>query len=138
MTTEHRKAPRRKVVEIRKTGTWGNIQYTHVLECGHSEKRARAASSKELACVMCLRMKSKEIEMSSLAKPKVVDVNYDINVNSTETLAQRIRAGIASNFRIPHEAIDVVMQDNAGNLEISSVVVFLSSADASRSAGLAK
>ncbi|NBX50818.1 hypothetical protein EBT25_12970 [bacterium] len=138
MTTEHRKAPRRKVVEINKTGTWGNIQYTHVLECGHREKRARAATSKELACVMCLRMKDKELEMTALAKPKQISAEYDVDVNSKETIAQMMRAGIAANLKIPHEAIDVVMRDNNGNLEISSVVLFLSAADASRIAGLAR
>jgi hypothetical protein len=49
-----------------------------------------------------------------------------------------IRAGIASSLKISHEAIDVVMRDVNGNLEISSVVLFLSATEASRIAGLAK
>lgn len=138
MSTEHRKSPRRKILEIRKTGTWGNVQYVHILECGHSETRARAATSKELACVMCLRLKAKEIEMTSLSKPSIVDDSYDTNVNIKETRAQMIRAGIASSLKISHEAIDVVMRDVNGNLEISSVVLFLSATEASRIAGLAK
>jgi|LauGreDrversion4_2_1035121.scaffolds.fasta_scaffold01805_7 hypothetical protein len=138
MSTEHRKAPRKKILEIRKTGTWGNVQYVHILECGHSENRARASSAKELACVMCLRMKAKEIEMTSLSNPSVFDESYDTNVNIKETRAQMIRAGIASSLKISHEAIDVVMRDVNGNLEISSVVLFLSATEASRIAGLAK
>lgn len=138
MTTEHRKAPRRAVKEIRKVGTWGNIQYVHVLDCGHTESRPRASKAPELACVMCLRLKKKELEVGALAKPRIMSDDYDTVVNTRETYAQRIRAGIAHNLKIPHEAIDVVLTDNAGNLQISSVVLFLSANDASRIAGLAE
>lgn len=87
---------------------------------------------------MCLRLKAKEIEMTSLSNPSIVDDGYDANVNIKETRAQMIRAGIASSLKISHEAIDVVMRDVNGNLEISSVVLFLSATEASRIAGLAK
>lgn len=62
MTTEHRKAPRRSVVEISREGAWGRVKYKHLLSCGHTETRPRAATSPTLAWlgVFALRPKMKK------------------------------------------------------------------------------
>lgn len=139
MTTVHRKSPKRKVLEIRRSGAWGKVNYEHMLECGHTEKRARASSAPKLACAMCYKLKTKELEVSSLKAPaRILTDDYDSVINTSETVANRLRAAISANLKLPQDAIDVVLKDSVGELQISYVQIFLSASDAYRVAGLTK
>ena len=133
MTTEHRKAPRRDVVEISREGAWGKVKYRHLLSCGHTEVRARAASTPKLACAWCLKVVEKEGEMRALiAAPEQPYVDIDQKLAKEEIDISKIRATISSRFQIPLEAIDVVVNDVGGKLVIRHALVFLSSADVDR------
>jgi len=133
MTTEHRKAPRRDVVEISREGAWGKVKYQHLLSCGHTEARARAATSPKLACAWCLRADEKDSEIKALsagAIPSYVDTNEQSA--EEEITVNRVRATIAARFKIPLDAIDIVVADVNGNLIIKNALVFLSSSDVAR------
>jgi hypothetical protein len=133
-STEHRRSPRRDVTEIKKVGSWGNIEYHHFLSCGHVEKRPRASRAPKLACVWCLRSEEKEIEMKSLATPSQVRI-VEERYADDETEIQNIRASLASRMNIPIEAVDVVVRDINGKLEIQHATVFLSALEVRRIAG---
>lgn len=139
MDVSNRKAPKREVVGIFKQGSWGKYEYAHQLDCGHTEIRKRAASTPKIACRLCVRAASKGEELRALvAVPQrsvMVDVDDVISVEEdhvAEVEAGRLRAGLAANWQIPPEAIDVVVSDVDGRLMVSSVVVFLSGNDAKR------
>lgn len=139
MDVSNRKAPKREVVGIFKQGSWGKYEYAHQLDCGHTEMRKRAASTPKIACRLCVWAASKGEELKALvAVPQrtvMVDVDDVISVDEdhvAEVEAGRLRAGLASNWGIPQEAIDVVVSDVDGRLVVSSVVVFLSGNDAKR------
>ena len=126
MTTEHRKAPRRRVVEIRRVGSWGNVVYEHRLECGHTERRHRAASSNSLACAWCLRSQAKEIEIRSLSSPAKT---IEIDIQKTEIEIARAKAAIAHTLNVSLEQVEVSVVDKFGEQKISGAVVFLSESD---------
>jgi len=48
-----RSAPRRRVVEVWKTGDYGTTIWHHRLDCGHIEQRKRRRPSDEIGCVRC-------------------------------------------------------------------------------------
>lgn len=132
MSTEHRKAPRRKIKEIRRVGTWGKVMYEHVLECGHTETRNRKATVPKIACAWCLRTSVKEIEIMSLANPAPLPDDYDSQLLKSETEIDRVRAKIAHEFRIPLEQVDVASVDVTGKLQISGAVIWLSASEVRR------
>lgn len=132
MTTEHRQAPRRKIIEIRRSGAWGKVKYEHVLECGHSETRTRASTAPKIACVWCLRSKFKQIEMKALSTPAPINDSVDEMFLKAETEIGRVRAQISHEFKVPLEQVDVVATDVNGSTKINYVKVFLSPADVRR------
>lgn len=129
MTTEHRQAPRRKIVQIQRSGAWGKVKYEHILDCGHSEIRSRASSAPKIACAWCLRSKHKEIEIKSLINPPRINDSQDEMFLQAETEIGRIRAQVAHEFRVNLEQVDVVASDVNGITKINFVKVFLSPAD---------
>lgn len=129
MTTEHRKSPRRKVIEIRRSGAWGEVKYQHLLECGHSEFRLRAATAPKIACAWCLRSKNKETEIKALATPAPLNDSLDEMFLEGETEIGRVRAVISHQYKVPLEQVDVVATDVNGLTKINYVKVFLSPAD---------
>jgi len=133
VTTEHRKAPRQDVVTISREGAWGKVEYRHLLSCGHTEVRVRAASTPKLACAWCLRAAEKDGEMKALTAG-AIPVHVDINEKNAEEEIDisRMKAAIASRFKIPLEAIDIVASDISGNLVVKHALVFLSSSDIAR------
>jgi hypothetical protein len=133
-STEHRRSPRRDVTEIKKIGSWGNISYHHFLSCGHVEIRPRASRAPKLACAWCLRSEQKEIEMQSFSSPSQVRIQEDRYADD-ETEIYTIRAGLASRMNVPIEAVDVVVKDINGKLEIQHATVFLSAIEVRRIAG---
>jgi len=126
MTTEHRKAPRRKVLGISRVGAWGNVVYEHKLECGHTERRPRAATSPTLACAWCLRAEFKELEIVSLGKPAKP---VQLDLQHTEVQIAKVKAQISHIFGIPQEQVDVSVVDKLGEQNITGAVVFLSEGD---------
>jgi hypothetical protein len=136
MTTEHRKAPRREVVDIRRVGGWGSVVYHHVLSCGHIEKRPRATKAPKLACVFCLRAEEVVKTMSSLKTPIKSEVLDDEEFASFETKVQMIKASLASQMNIPIDAVDVAIADEAGILRIRYATIFLTEKDVRKITGL--
>lgn len=136
MTTERRRAPRKKIVSIEKIGRWGELTYNHKLECGHIDARKRAASSGEIACLWCLRAEEQAIELKKFTAPPVQSVFYDDNLAEEETRIEKTRAAIAARIGIPMEAVDVATEDINGVLVIRSAVVYLSARDINRISGV--
>lgn len=133
MSTEHRRAPRREVVGITRTGAWGQVTYQHKLSCGHIESRPRASSSKMLACVWCLKAESINREILALSAPAIQIVpEVEQSINEFETDVEKIRAAISSRFSIPLDAVDIQVSDVGGQLVIKSGVIFLSAQDVAR------
>jgi hypothetical protein len=132
MTTEHRKAPRRDVLEIRRIGNWGNVKYMHILSCGHMEVRPRASNSPKLACVECLRIDSRVIEMNSVASPTRISDVTDDEMATAETEIYLAQANIASKFGVSIDSVDVVTIDDGGNLRVRYATVFLTEKDVRR------
>ena len=134
MSTEHRRAPRREVTEVTKTGSWGQVRYLHKLSCGHVESRARASSTKSLACAWCLRTEEKSSEIKALSSSSVYVFSEEEEQSLTdfEMTLEITRSGIASRFGIPLDAVDISVRDVDGKFVIKSAVVFLSSHDVAR------
>jgi hypothetical protein len=133
MTTEHRRAPRREVVSIERTGRWGQVTYQHKLSCGHVESRQRPAQSQTLACAWCLRTSSIDQEMKALTSPQIpTHIKEEQSIVDLEMDVEKLRAGIASKFSIPVDAVDISVQDIRGELVITSAIVFLSAIDVGR------
>jgi hypothetical protein len=136
MTTEHRKAPKRAVVEILRVGEWGKVKYHHTLSCGHTEVRQRATTAPKLACVWCLRAEKKDEELRVLAPaapeilPEVIDI--DATLSENEVQVARHRASLAKLMGVPMEAVDISVQWRGGSLVIQGAVVFLSANDVAR------
>jgi hypothetical protein len=134
MTTEHRKSPRRKIKSIERIGTWGNLKYHHLLECGHTEVRPRASSAPKLACAWCLRVEDKKDELSLLAPVNnQSDENFDEMFIKQLDNESRVRAEISKRLQVPVDAIDVTIDDISG---IRAARVFFSPSDVSRMTGL--
>lgn len=132
MTTERRRAPRRRVVSIEKTGRWGNVVYSHTLSCGHKDVRKRAASSSEISCIWCLRAEERDKEIKALASPLKSNVFYDDNLADEEIKIEKTRAALAAKLGVPMEAIDISVEDSAGSLFIRSAIIYLSARDVAR------
>jgi len=133
MSSEHRRAPKREVVEITRTGAWGQVRYIHKLSCGHAESKPRAATTSSLACAWCLRAEQKNLEIKALSSPSSFTVlKEEQSLSAFETGVDKMRAVIASKFSVPQDAIDINVVDENGELIIKSAVVFLSSLDVAR------
>lgn len=126
MTTEHRKAPRRKIIGINRVGSWGSVVYEHKLECGHTERRPRAATSETLACAWCLRSQAKELEIRSLQAPAKT---VDLDIPHTEVEIARVKAKLSHTLGVTLEQVEVSVVDKFGEQKISGAVVFLSESD---------
>jgi hypothetical protein len=133
MSSEHRRAPKRQVVDITRTGAWGQVRYIHKLSCGHSESKPRAATTSSLACAWCLRAEQKNLEIKALSSPSTISpIKEEQSLSAFETGVDKMRAAIASRFSIPQDAVDITVIDENGELIIKSAVVFLSSLDVAR------
>lgn len=94
-----RKAPPRKVIEIWRTGTYGNAQWHHRLECGHVQVRKRKAPAPEAKCAACLEQPDTPPERSARYDPLV----------QAASLEQHTTAGLAAHFELDQELITVVV-----------------------------
>lgn len=52
--SERRRAPKRRVVDVRRVGTYPNVTWQHSLDCGHVESRKRKAPAERIGCPTCL------------------------------------------------------------------------------------
>lgn len=135
MTTEHRKAPRRSVEEIERIGGWGKIKYHHHLACGHIEIRDRASSAPKLGCAWCFRASQRDAELKNpTAGGTIVPfaIDSDVVMGQAEIDIERTRAALARALLVPADAIDLVVIDADGSLEIQNALVFLSAHDVMR------
>jgi hypothetical protein len=140
MSSNRKSAPQRSVVEIIKTGEWSKVQYIHKLDCGHKEIRKRAASTKKIACLDCVKAGLAESILSSLARPAIVDPPIEApwiddiaeDIAQTEQEIGFIRAGLANALLISPETIDVVMEDEGDGMKLSYVMVYLDPENAKR------
>lgn len=131
MTTERRRAPRRSITKIERSGSWGNVVYRHFLSCGHIEERKRASSTPELACTWCPKAEKKEQELKALIRPSLLS-GYEPNLADQEIRIEKARASIAQRFEIPLDAVDIASEDVSGELIIRSATIYLSARDVMR------
>jgi hypothetical protein len=135
MTTEHRKAPRRFIEEIKRVGGWGKVKYHHHLACGHVEIRNRASSAPKLGCAWCFRASQRDAELKNpTAGGTIVPlaIDLDATMGQDEVDIEQTRATLATAFSVPADAIDLVVIDADGSLEIQNALVFLSAHDVMR------
>ena len=135
-------APRREVVRIDREGAWGRVEYLHLLDCGHTEKRKRATRSKFLSCAWCVVAEQTDQQMKRLipvsdkTTPLAVDDDLLDVVGSQlamgEKLLAQARAEVASHFNVPVESVDIVVEDDEGEMRISFALIFVPSTDLMR------
>jgi len=125
-------APRRQVVRVDRTGSWGRVEYEHVLSCGHVERRKRIAPSSEIACVACVLAEKHQKNMADQANAGSTDEHSSIldqlehQLAMSEREAAIIKAALVSRFQVMPEAVDVVLEDDGGTLSLSYAVILLS------------
>lgn len=127
MTTDHRKAPRRQILNVTKSGSWGNFAYHHELSCGHIEVRKRASTG-DIACAWCFRAKQRDAEMKSLVSGPILLID-EPDLGLEEMKIDKTRATLSSRFGVPLDAVDVMAEDINGKLVIRSAVIYLSALD---------
>ena len=136
-----KKAPFRDVIEIVKSGQWGDVVYKHRLSCGHIEERKRVAPANRMACTWCVVAAEKEQDLRRLTAPQptsqvLIDVadliDQDTRDLAVEEDASRIQAGLAAALGVPANSVDVILEDDDGALRLSYAIVFLSASDAKR------
>lgn len=133
MTTEHRKAPRRKIDLITRMGVHGSVKYHHFLECGHTEIRPRASRAPKLGCAWCFRVEQAEPKFGAvvlLSSSNALD--YDERLSKNEVEVARLHGSLAKALGVPTEAVDLVVTENGADLSVESAVVFLSPRDIDR------
>lgn len=73
--------------------------------------------------------------MLSLSSPPKNNYTSDDELANTEAYIASVKATIASRLGVDAEAVDVVVKDVQGELEIRSATVFLSARDVRKIAG---
>lgn len=135
MTTEYRRAPRRRVVNIERVGRWGKLEYLHTLDCGHTESRKRAARTEDIACAWCLRTETRDQDIRSLTGGQATPlIAYEDgpSLADEETRMEKVKSTLAARLGIPVDAVGLVVEDVAGALVVKNCVVYLSAADVTR------
>jgi len=122
-------APRRAIVNIERSGSWGEVTYSHALECGHTENRKRPSTSTSIACAGCVRAEQYRQQAAKLPPPVDDDEILD-DIGSrlavAEKTAAQLKAEIVAHFNVPAEAVDIAMDDENGTLQPSYAVIILS------------
>lgn len=130
-------APRRQVVGIEREGAWGRVEYAHLLDCGHTERRKRATRSKYLSCAWCVVAEQTDAELRQLSiSPKQTQDSGDdlldvvgSQLAMTERLVAQVRAEIASHHQVPVESVDVIVSDEDGEITLSFATIFIPATD---------
>lgn len=138
-----KKAPRREIVEVRRSGDWGEVEYAHVLACGHQEIRKRKSTKTHIGCLGCLRASEFEESLKKI-QPRIEPLEVIAPLPewtlveesaSSEAEVERLRAAIAAHLGISPDSVDVVTSQQTGKLEVSYVLAFI---DAMAARGIAK
>lgn len=99
------------MVSVARSGGWGDVEWVHLLECGHSDSRKRAVPvGKPIGCVRCVLAEQFQRELSTTVdntEPELTDL-IAIEVASTEAEVARIRAAVAAAVHVNVDAVDVV------------------------------
>lgn len=136
-----KKAPKQTVLEITRRGSWGQVIYSHKLDCGHIEERKRPAPTPTIACTRCVIAAAKNEELRQIptqpTRDVIIDVSDIIDLSHSGDLiaeedAQLIRAALSIKLGVPVDAIDTIMSDDNGTLTLDFVNVFLTARDARR------
>lgn len=124
-------------MQIDREGAWGRVEYAHLLDCGHTERRKRASRSKYLSCAWCVIAERKDEELRDL---KPVDRNVmpedddyldavGSQLATTERMLAKVRAELASRFNVPAESVDIVVSDEDGRVGLSFATIFIPATD---------
>lgn len=133
MEINKKSAPQRTVVDIIKTGSWGNVEYLHKLDCGHTEIRKRHAPTSVISCTGCVKAQMAKDTLAQLAtKPTVfVDVadihdSVAAEIASSEQEIGRTRASLAAALGVTVADVELIVTENDnGSLVVSQAMVFL-------------
>ena len=135
-------APRREVTRIERAGDWGEVEYRHVLSCGHTEIRKRHSPATHLACSGCLtaaRFAAEGPGRPQRTTPVIPPAEDGIildDLAGIEAEIAQIRAGLAKAMSIPTEAVDVAVTSQTGVPEVAYALVFIDADNARRLARL--
>lgn len=133
MEINKKKAPQKAVIEIVKSGGWGNVTYIHKLECGHTEVRKRHAGTKYIACSGCVMAQQMEtntrqmVEAASVyIEPTVIYDPIAAELASFEQDIGRTRASLAKALNVTVADVELIVTENDnGELTVSQAMVFL-------------
>jgi len=137
-------APRREVTSVERNGDWGEVEYRHVLACGHVEIRKRHSPATHLACSGCLTAARFVAEGPAAGRPQrstpIIPPAEDgiilDDLAGIESEIAQIRAGLAKAIGIPTEAVDVAVTSQTGVPEVAYALVFIDPDNARRLARL--
>lgn len=123
-------APQHDILEIKRVGEWGKLEYHHRLSCGHTEIRKRPSKAPKIACAWCVIASDKQRELKALTiiQPPIVEEVWDFYDDTVvdEVRLANLRSGVAYALGCSQENIEVVASiDDDGNLRVNYVSVFL-------------
>lgn len=137
-------APQHEIIEIKRLGEWGKLEYHHRLSCGHTEVRKRPSKAPKIACTWCVvaEEKQRELKVLTVVSPpveyeQVWDFFDPISVD--EIVIANIRSGVANFIGCEQESVEVISSvDDEGNLRVNYVTVILDLEQAKRISDSAK
>lgn len=123
-------APQHEILEIKRVGEWGKLEYHHRLACGHVEVRKRPSRAPRIACAWCVVASEKQRELKALTiiQPPVVEEVWDFYDDTVvdEVMVANLKSGVASALGCPQEGVEVVATvDEENNLRVNYVSIFL-------------
>lgn len=119
-----KKAPRRSIIDIVRSGDWGEVEYRHRLSCGHTIVRKRSSTAFVLACVDCL--KAAAFSRGVLPERETPDEAESFAGEIKDLAMQSSLAGLLD---VSPEAVDIVT-DSDGNVRYG--LIFLSADEIAR------
>ena len=123
-------APQHEILEIKRVGEWGKLEYHHRLSCGHVEIRKRPSKAPKVACGWCVvaTEKQKELRALTIVQPPILEEVWDFYDETIvdEVIVANLRSGVAGALGCSQENIEVVATvDDNGDLRVNYVSVFL-------------
>lgn len=124
-------APRKLITRIEKTGSWGQVEWLHYLECGHIAARKRKAPAEVMACTDCvLALKHQNQVQTPRSEPIFDDDLVDqlgSQLAAREKSVAQLRADLASRLGVSDDAIRIEVDEDESNgaVGVSYAVVLL-------------